>query len=274
MKTISFYCRLPYRPFLCATNAFHGIMRWQKSILGIFLSIGIPLAAECQTKTVKNTNQQWIQYYGQANLATRWNVLADGGYRVEDNFSKRYQYIARVAMAYHLNSMVTLSGGFANLGVYSSSLLSKEEFRPFEELGIHQKSGNWNLAHRFRVEQRFVNSVVQRRIVHPGSFSFRFRYSFMTTIPLLRISTLHPEKRIDLNLGDEIFVNAGKNVVYNVFDQNRILISPALHLNSHLAVALTWNNQFASTTTQGAYIHTEVFWLQIKQDFNFMRKKS
>ncbi len=240
------------------------------SIIGFTV---LSLSASAQGKVVKNSNQQWIQYYGHAKIGGKWTVFADGGYRVEDNFSKRAQYIARVAMGYSLNPSISLAAGFANSGLYSSAELSKEEFRPYEELGIHQRVGKMGFSHRFRVEERFFNPVVNHRILHPGTFDFRFRYSFMAAIPVINLSKGKPGSRILLDLGDEIFLNAGKNIVYNYFDQNRIILSPTLEINPHLSLSLAWNNQFASTTTAGTYHHTQVMWLQIKQGFDFSRKK-
>lgn len=248
------------------------ISRIGKYFLLVILPNLLCVTGQSQSKTVKNINQQWIQYYGQLKLDSRWAFFADGGYRVEDNFSKRAQYIARVAMGYALNPSISLAVGFANSGSYTSAKLSKEEFRPYEELALHSKIGNLTFNHRFRVEERYINPVSNHQILHPGTFNFRFRYSFMAGIPIISLSKSKPGSRILLYLGDEIFLNAGKNIVYNVFDQNRLLISPTVQFSPHFSMSLTWNNQFASTSTAGTYNHTQVMWLQIKQDFDLNRK--
>lgn len=240
---------------------------------GIFVLLtGISIIASAQRKTVKEGNQQWVQYYGQLALARKWSLFADGGYRVGDNFRHRVQYIARAALAYSISSNIHVAGGFANLGYYASAKMDKIEFRPFEELAIHNKTGTLSFSHRFRVEERFFNPVTSGKILHPGSFNFRFRYSFIAGIPLVNLSKSNPGKKILLYLGDEIFINAGRDIVYNVFDQNRIIVSPTLQINKHISFSLTWNNQFAATSSQAVYNHTQVIWLQIKQDLSFTHK--
>ena len=76
-----------------------------------------------------------------------------------------------------------------------------------------------------------------------------------------------------LNVGDEVFFNAGKNIVYNIFDQNRILVSPTVQFNKNFAVSLTYNYQFAATSTAATFNRTNVVWLQVKQKFNAQHKK-
>jgi Protein of unknown function (DUF2490) len=231
------------------------------------------LNANAQSKIVEEGNQQWAQYYGQVKLTEKWNLLADGGYRLGDNFTKKVQYIVRAGIEYTINPSLRLAAGFANLGFYSGQKINKTEFRPYEEMSIKNTFPKFDFNHRFRIEERFFNPVLDGKIERPGTFNFRFRYSFMVGIPMVTLSKKNRDKKILLNIGDEIFFNAGKHIVYNVFDQNRLIISPTVQFSKNFAVSFTCNNQFAATTTAKTYDHTNVAWLQVKQKFDFTRKK-
>jgi len=112
------------------------------------------------------------------------------------------------------------------------------------------------------------------KIKGPGTFNFRFRYSLMAGIPLFKLSETDRDKKVLLNLGDEVFFNAGKGIVFNVFDQNRLLISPTVQFSKNFAVSVTYNSQFAATTTAAVYNQNNIVWLQIRQKFRAVKKKS
>ncbi len=239
----------------------------------IFLLIGVSISTSAQQKTINRSNQQWLQYYAQMKLSKKWTFLADGGYRAIDNFQESVQYIARAGLDYTINPSIHVSFGFANLGFYSSGKKNKIEFRSYEELLVKNTFKKFGITHRFRVEERFFNPVVDGNIKSPGTFNFRFRYFFMASIPLFTLSKKNADKKILLNIGDEIFLNAGHEIVYNVFDQNRFIISPTLQFSKNFSISFTWNSQFASTTTQATYNYASVAWLQVRHRINFAHKK-
>jgi hypothetical protein len=222
-----------------------------------------------QQKDVVNSNQQWFQYYNQTKLSDKWTLLVDGGFRWKEGFQESSQFIVRAAMGYSLTSNIQISSGLAHLGFYSSDKISKVEFRPYQEITVKNKFNKIDLNHRYRVEERFFKSVDNGVIQSPNTFNFRFRYSLMLSIPLFQLSKEKPEKVFILNIGDEIFVNAGSDIVDNVFDQNRFIISPTFKLSDQLSISSTWNSQFASTSTPSRYTYTNVIWLQIKHKLNF-----
>ena len=237
------------------------------------LLIVVSVSTSAQQKTIKRSNQQWLQYYAEMKITEKWTLLADGGYRATDNFRETVQYIARAGLGYTINPGIHISVGFAKLGFYSSGKENKTEFRPYEELFIKNTFNKFDITHRLRVEERFFNPVVNGDIKTPGTFNFRFRYSFMASIPLFKLSKRNADEKLLLNVGDEIFLNAGHEIVYNVFDQNRFIISPTIQFSKNFSVFFTWNSQFAATTTQAAYNYTSVAWLQVKHKINFTHKK-
>lgn len=235
----------------------------------IISALGISGFGFAQEKKTTNSNQQWIQYYETAKLNNHCALYGDVGYRRKDLFAETSQYIVRVAIGYQLNPALKVAAGFANLGFYTLGSLSKLEFRPYEESMITNKYKFVKIQQRFRLEERFFK-VVDAGIIQPGSsFNFRFRYRLMFNIPMINDSGL----KLSLNAGDEILFNAGRDIVYNIFDQNRILIGPALKLDKNLTVSLTYNNQFASSSTPGNYKHTDVIWLGIKHQFGVLNHK-
>jgi hypothetical protein len=242
-------------------------------IMFVFLALGVSMNLQAQGKIVNNSNQQWIQYYEEVNFSSPWSLSADAGFRRRDLFSITTQYIARIDLGYQLNSEMKLTAGFANLGSYTSNKLSKLEFRPYEELMIKHKYSVIKIQHRLRIEECFFQEEEDGKIIPATTFNFRFRYRLMFNIPILKLSAKHPDHKLSLNAGDEIFLNAGHTIVNNIFDQNRILVGPAWQINKFFTITLTYNNQFAATKSSGTYNHTDVFWLGIKHKFSVKNHK-
>jgi hypothetical protein len=243
-----------------------------KTIIFLFL-IGICNKATAQQKIIKRGNQQWLQYYAQIKLSDKWILLADGGYRMANNFQNSYQYLIRAGLNYVLNPNIQVGVGFAHFATFSNGKISRDEFRPYEELGIRSKLSNIDINNRIRIEERFFDPVENGHIKGPGTFNFRFRYSLMAGIPLFNLAKTDKDKKILLNVGDEVFLNAGKKIVYNVFDQNRFLISPTIQFSKNFSVSFTYNNQFAATNVAATYNQTNVVWIQVRQKFNSRHRK-
>lgn len=239
----------------------------------LFFFIAAPETVFGQQKNVVNGNQQWLQYYNQTKLNDKWTLLFDGGYRWKDGFQENSQYIARAAIGYNINTDLRISSGLAHLGFYSSDKIHRVEFRPYQEIIVNNKFNKIGLAHRYRIEERFFNPVTNGKIQPPNTFNFRFRYSLMLSVPLFKLSKVNADKMVLINIGDEIFINAGKNVVNNIFDQNRFIVGPSFGLSEGLALSLTWNSQFASASSQTIFNYTNVFWFQIKHKLSIRKKQ-
>ncbi len=225
-----------------------------------------------QDKILTTNNQQWLQYYNQIKLNDKWTWFSDGGYRWKDGFKTSSQYIARTAAGYALNPDIQVTLGFAHLGFYSSGNVDKIEFRPYQELVVKNKFNKIGLNHRYRIEERFLNPVANGGIQASNTFNFRFRYAVMMSVPLFRLSKKNPDRIILLAIGNEIFINAGKDINHNIFDQNRLILSPGIQLNELLTISLTWNSLYASTATQTNYMYSNVIWLQITHKIRLKKK--
>jgi hypothetical protein len=228
--------------------------------------------AYAQEKEVVHANQQWIQYYPQLRISEHWSLLADVGFRWQDGFDSRTQYIIRAGASRNMGSGISLGAGIAHLGSYGNENLERVEFRPYQDLGLKHAYPFFELTHRLRVEERFFNPVSNGRIESPNTFNMRFRYALTATIPIVRLSEKSSDRLLLLLLGDELFINAGRGVVTNIFDQNRILIIPTLQWHQHFSIGLAWSNQYASTQIPSSYRHTNVYWLQLRHQIDLRKK--
>ena len=102
-------------------------------------------------------------------------------------------------------------------------------------------------------------------------FNFRFRYLFSAELPLSKKEGVL--KNISLILSDEIFIQAGKQVVYNYFDQNRISTSFRYRFNEGNALQLGYMNLFQQLPTGNKFRNMNILRLSYYQNVDLRKAR-
>jgi len=210
-----------------------------------------------QEKNITYSNQQWIQYYNQTQLNEKWAILADVGIRRQNKLQDWSQALVRGGVSYTLNSTLQLAGGIAYFTSFKNNERVAEEKRCWEEFSLKQTVFRFSIQHRFRLEERyfFTFSTKER------SFNYRMRYRFYFTVPLNHSSLT--DKTLYFLGGDEIFLNFGKKVIYNMYDQNRVLAGLGYKFNDLFQISLTYVYQYAQKNKPLSFEETGIVWLAI-----------
>ena len=137
------------------------------------------------------------------------------GYTIEDknqNFLLGYGYI--------------LSENYDRLG----EKISLNEHRIFQQVISQQSITNLKFSHRFRLEQRFIES----------EFKMRFRYFLSTRVPLCTDSKFY------LSGYNELFIELEEDF----FDRNRIYGGVGYKLFKGVNIELGYMNQFLGSLSR------------------------
>ena len=223
-----------------------------------------------QDKNVTKGNQQWMHYYNQTKLSDKWSLLIDGGFRWKQGLLKRSQYLIRAAGGYNLFPGIRVAVGLAHLGTYTDLDVTIVEYRPYQELRVKSTLSVLGLNQRLRIEQRFIEAT-SNNDQQIDRFNWRFRYYIGLSVPIVKQFRNHHEMELNLNIGDEIFINGGKDIVYNIFDQNRILIGPAFKLNDQFTFTFTYNGKYAALNLPSEFTYNHIFWLAIRHNLDLSK---
>lgn len=217
-----------------------------------------------QNTTPIRGNQQWVQYYGQGTLNDRWAITLDGGFRWKNDLGDKSQYIVRTGVTHSFNSGLKVAAGFAHLGFYGGDEVNLREHRPYQELGYSHFIQSFQINHRIRLEERFFDPVgFSWRDQQPNRFTLRWRYGLSANVALFSIND---SMRASLTIGNEIFLNLASEKGLDFFDQNRLTLSPTLHINDQLSFAFTWNRQASYPKIADKHQYNSVLWLQVKHN--------
>jgi hypothetical protein len=237
----------------------------------ILLALCSNLLTFGQNSSLSQNNQQWAQYYNQVSFKNKISLVSDFGFRSKNSFGEYAQYISRVGLAYQIYPEVQYTVGFAHLGCFTDNQLHKIEVRPYQEVLWTQKKKNIGLMYRIRVEERFFQTLEEHRFVE-STFNLRFRYYLKLTVPIHSYDKEKGLQKISFNVGNELFLNAGKQVQNQVFDQNRIILGPCFSFAKKLSCNLNYNFQYTNNRLNIEKSITHVVWLGVKHQINYISK--
>jgi hypothetical protein len=176
-------------------------------------------------------------YFGNHKFSDRLGWHAEAQWRRHDVIADDQQVLLRTGLDYYTktNNRFTLGYAFVQTYPYGEFAVANAfpEHRTWQQFLTTQSFGGARLAHRFRLEQRWLGSTATSSM-QGGRYENRVRYMAKLTVPL----TNEGKVPVFLALYDEVMINFGKEVAYNIFDQNRVYaalgftLSPAMKLEA------------------------------------------
>ncbi len=196
--------------------------------LKFFLLVFVSLLLTSQLFAQNNKEfGNWLMYFGTNRITDDWSIHSEIQYRnhtVEPINIE--QLLLRTGVNYHLkgNGVLTLGYGYVASHDFDTDQKGPEskEHRIFQQLILTNKISRLKFEHRYRLEQRWVNSNYKNRI----------RYRLMLFLPLNN-PTISP-KTVFLGVYNELFMNTTD--VF--FDRNRLYGSVGYQINKTTQVQL------------------------------------
>ena len=202
--------------------------------VAVFLCLTVApasLRAQEPNRVTDPNFHSWYMYFGDHQVGDGpWGLHFDGQWRRQGVGQKWQQLLLRPGANYDFNSHVQASGGYAFIethpyGSYPAQTTFPEH-RIWQQLLLRQKVGKANLAHRFRLEQRFVGikdaSLPEGDRLTGYSHRNRVRYFTKGTVSVGRGG---PDSNYFLAAYNEVMFNFGRNTARNLFDQNRAYVA-------------------------------------------------
>jgi len=235
----------------------------------------VPLAGYAQKQTT-SVQQAWFGYFNQTRLSNRWGIWFDGHLRTkEDFFTDLSTAIARVGLMYYLNDNTKITAGYAYVNAFPADNhknISQPEHRPWQQVQWNTKYSKLRMSQFLRVEERYRHNIENDDELAEGySFNWRFRYNFLIMAPLNKRAFAPGTFSFVFN--DEIHINAGKEIVYNYFDQNRLFVGFSFHTNAHDNLQFGYMNQFQQLAAGNKYRSVHALRIFYFQNLDLRRNK-
>ena len=199
-------------------------------LLAMVLLLSAPARGQTQRATDANSNL-WLSHWGDHRLSAHWSMHSEAHVRRAELGRSWQQWLLRPAVNFHLNDQVMFTAGYSYYANYPYGAypiaFANWEHNVYEQVQLGQSIGRVKLAHRFRLEQRYLARVkASESDPSEGEFDSyfyqnRFRYRVWLTLPLGQRDKAGPGV-FTANFYDELFVNFGDSERLDLLNQNRI----------------------------------------------------
>lgn len=208
----------------------------------------------------------WYQYIGDHKFHKKWGIHTEIQLRRNNIITNNQQLLLRGGINFYINPNLFLTAGYCYVKTYPYGnfpvAVSFGENRIYQQLQYTTVFPKIELVQRFRLEQRYQNLPVFHQksgnyIAGNAVYTNRIRYFQKLIVPFSPNS-----KTLNIwyaALSNEIFVNFGKQIKYNLLDQNRAFLGLGYKLKlGRIEIGYMNHLLFKSNGTQVENNHTVV----------------
>ena len=208
-------------------------------MVALTCALMLPYISTAQSSDFGN----WLIYIGNKKVNSKWNIHNEVQYRNYDAIGDLEQLLLRTGLGYNLsenNHNLLLGYGYILSQNYIADTQNKmdvNEHRIFQQFTSKQNIGSVSLSHRYRFEQRFVES----------DFKMRLRYFLAFKVPIIKTET-SPSK-LYLSAYNEVFLNTESDV----FDRNRVYGGLGYQLNKNVRIEAGYMSQLFENSSRDQF---------------------
>jgi hypothetical protein len=210
-------------------------------------------ATDAQIKVSEHREMFWFGVFNQTRFTDKSGLWVDVHARLNDNFvNEVHVNLYRLGYVYYIKDRTRLTVGYAfqsQPGHHGAATVLEQ--RPWQQLQWMEKKSWFNMMQWIRLEQRF-------RKVGDADYDFlshRIRYNLSLTIPITKKEVAPKTPFIFVN--NEVFINFGKNIVNNYFDQNRFFMGVGYQFTSHVNAQFGYMNIFQQLPAGNQYVKAD-----------------
>ncbi|MBN8589903.1 MAG: DUF2490 domain-containing protein [Rhodothermia bacterium] len=196
-----------------------------KIFVFVLVFLGALIEVSYAQKNIQNQTLMW-ETFSVSGAIKKYPVQIELQQRHYINPIAQHQFLVRgqVGKSISHNWRIALGGAFflqSPNDPKTTHRLAVPEIRPHVEAVYQQNASKTNISHRYRLETRIYHkqSPDKKELVD-GYFynNMRLRYRLQAVIPTTRFLSKH----VAINVSNEVHLNIGEKIKYNVFDQNRL----------------------------------------------------
>lgn len=234
----------------------------KKFLILLFLSYFFSFSQS--EKNIDHQSILWTRYYNQLTLNNNWSIHTEFDNRVFLKPIAENLFVFRIQGRHKWNKAFETGLGFTYFSVYTQDPNKEYDFEIPEYRGQQDVTYKLNYKkitfnQRFQVEERFIHNATKTGLQDGTTFSWRFRYRFQAEYPLLEKENQY----LKAIVYDEIMLNAGKSIIYNTFDQNRIYAALQYGINKNIAIELGYLKSFQQRPSGVDYFNRDIIRLSI-----------
>lgn len=235
--------------------------RFNKSTI---ISLGLlSLVMNIHAATQSDNYNFWLHYFGKLHFHRKWSLSFETSVRYTDWGKQYQQWLARPSVDYTINKHFTGSIGYSHYKTftYGSPAMFKspiEEAHIWEQISSKHSLNQWTLNNRLRDENRFIGA--------DKTYRKRLRYMMLWSYPVIN-------KKLNLLLGNEVFLNIGNYSGKSLMNQNRVIVGFSWLYNPTFQIQLSYIHQNIWNYNNSIFENNPTLRLSILNAFNPGKQK-
>jgi len=260
---------------------FTSVRAFRLALLALLSMLAAPVWAQSE-RVLDHNAIGWFTYNGDHQVSPDWAVHTEAQWRRTRLGLGRQQLLLRLGLVYALAEEVKVSGGYTHFitypyGDYPTADLGARtpEHRAYEDVTFASTYGRLQLAHRLRLEQRWLGQLDANNTDQVASWEYQHRARYQLAGEVALQGPTIDNGELYFTFFDELFISFGENVGRNVFNQNRISGGLGYQLQDNWRLELNYLNQWsqhpepAPDTEQSVFEHNNGFRLNVVYNLDF-----
>lgn len=245
-----------------------------KIIRILFLLLTCYISKAQSTKNVDHQSILWTRYYNLLTLNDKWSLHSEIDNRIFLKPIEENLFVARVQGRYKINTFLETGTGFAYFSISTQDPeviydFNVPEYRGQQDLIWKQNLGKVLLGQRFQIEERFIQNANKEGLLTGTSFFWRFRYRIQGEYFCWK----NKNQFLKALLSAEIMINAGKKIIKNTFDQNRVYAAFQYGINQNIAIELGYLNSFQQRSSGVDYFNRDIIRFSVFHKMSLNKRK-
>lgn len=227
-----------------------------------------------EKKSISPMTEVWFGTYTKYRIRERLFYYGEYHLRRRNGFSDMGQIYMRVGLSYLVGKYFEVTAGVVNPYYWAPDPDAPNidkivpQFRGWQQFLFVMPFERLKLYHQVRTEQRFRRDFAQ------GSefeLTYRFRYKIMMYYPLTK-PHLDPQT-LFLSFYEEIFMQAGKSIIYDHFEDNRIYLGMGYIIDENWQLQTGFQWTFRHLNSPFEYQSRSIFRLSAYHNIDFFGNK-
>lgn len=212
-------------------------------VTAVFIACSFSAQGQRLDRNIARQHNAWFPLNASLRFSEKFGLSAEYQFRASGPLEETQQHLLRAGIDHFINESASLTAGYALVVTYpyGEQPVAGEfmEHRAWQQALLSHKTGRVAISHRYRLEQRWIETVALNE--QNWTYFNRMRYRVWMSIPLNK-PAIEPQT-LFAAVANEAFVSFGKNVRYNVFDQNRFYTGLGYQATAALQVQAGYLNQ-------------------------------
>jgi hypothetical protein len=242
----------------------------KKYFLPFFFLLTLPSFGQ---KQINKQSGVWLGYFNQTRLTDRWGLWLDLHARRTQFFDRWSTQIFRPGVTYYAGDNLRLTAGYAYVRSFPAVGLHtiRPENRLWQQVLWTSRQRRLQTLQWIRLEERFNRKIANDQLQDGHDFNFRFRYLLNLMVPLNR--DFIDAKTLFFAFNDEIHINAGKQITFNLFDQNRFFVGLGYQFTKQFNMQVGYMNQFQQLPSGNHFNSNNVLRVFVFHNLDLRAKK-